>query len=876
VTGADLREQLQAALAGAFIVEREIGRGGMATVFLAHDLKHDRLVAIKLLRPEFAATLGPERFRREITLAAGLQHPHILPVFDSGETAEGLLWFSMPYVQGESLRERLRRERQLPFEDALRLTHELAAALDFAHRRGVVHRDVKPENVMLTGEGEVLLADFGIARSIADDGRSATTSGGYTLTETGFAVGTPAYMSPEQASGDRRIDARSDIFSLGAVAYEMLAGEPPFIAATPQAVIAKMLSTVAPSVRIVRPAVPAGVDLAIRRALAQHPGDRFASATDFATALETGRSEIDPPPPRRRIPWSAALAGAALLAVVLIGAYASRSLLGGARVPTVAVLPFDNLGDSSDTYFADGITDEVRGKLAALRGLRVIASGSSERYRHTTKSQQQIAGELGVQYLLVGHVRWLRHAPGGDRVRVDPELVHVGASGEPETTWQQGFDDVLSDVFAVQTRIASEVADQLRVRLGSGERATLAAQPTRNLDAYDAYLRGESYGANGNDLGAQRRAAAAFREAVQIDTGFGLAWAALSATYSNLFGMQPAAAMEDSARIAGERAVRVTPQLPEAHAALSYYYTAVRRDLARALAEVELGRRLSPNNTALLQRQGYAEGHLGRWDAAVAHLDTAARLDPRDDGIAADLGLTLLYARRPADAAVALDRALVFAPTNVTYVEWRMLVALSQGDLAGAHAIQHAALAAIDTTTLVTYIASVRDLGWTLDEPLQRVLRGLGPAAFDNDRGTWGLAQAQAAASRGDSTAMRAYADTALRALATQLVATHNDPETHGHYGIALAYLGRDSAALAAGMAAVAAEPRSVDSRGGVLIQHLLVRICLYVGDDERALAELQPLLNGPGYLTPAWLRIDPDFARLRRTPAFARAVAGP
>jgi len=876
VNGADLRDQLQAALAGAFTVEREIGRGGMATVFLARDEKHERLVAIKVLRPEFAATLGPERFRREITLAAGLQHPHILPVFDSGETPEGLLWFSMPFVAGESLRERLRREQRLPFEDALRLTHELAAALDYAHRRGVVHRDVKPENVMLTGEGEVLLADFGIARSIASGAQSATRSGGDALTETGFAVGTPAYMSPEQASGERTIDARSDIFSLGAVAYEMLAGEPPFIASTPQAMIAKMLVTVAPSVRVVRPAVPAGVDLAIRRALAQHPGDRFASATDFATALEAGRAQIDPPTPRRRIPWTAALAGAVLLALVLVGAYASRSLFGGPRVPTVAVLPFDNLGDSSDAYFADGITDEVRGKLAALHGLRVIASGSSERYRHSGKSQQQIAGELGVQYLLVGHVRWLRHGPGGDRVRVDPELVHVGTSGEPETTWQEGFDDVLSDVFAVQTRIASEVADQLRVRLGSGERATLADQPTRNLDAYDAYLRGQSYAVHGNDPGAQRRAAAAYREAVQLDTGFAVAWAALSATYSNLYGMQPAPAMEDSARIAGETAVRVKPTLPEAHAALSYYYTAVRRDLPRALAEVELGRRLAPNNAALLQRQGYAEGHLGHWDAAVAHLDTAARLDPRDDGILGDLGLTLLYARRPADAAVTLDRALALEPTNVTHVEWRMLVALSLGDLAGAHAVQHAALANVDTTTLVSYIASVRDLGWALDAPLQGVLRGLGPAAFDDDRATWGLALAEEASRRGDSAAMRAYADTALRALPAQLVSTHNDPETHAHYGIALAYLGRDSAAIAAGRAAVAEEPASVDSRGGVLIQHLLVRIYLYTGHADRAIAELQPLLAAPGYLTPAWLQIDPDFAAVRRTPAFARLAASP
>ena len=265
-------ESVRDALADRYALERELGRGGMAVVYLAHDLRHDRPVALKVLLPELAATLGPDRFQREIRLAARLQHPHILTVHDSGEDA-GRLWFTMPFVEGESLRDRLRRERQLPVDDALRIATEAARALDYAHHHGVVHRDIKPENILLTGDGSTLVADFGIARALGgDDG----------LTQTGFAVGTPAYMSPEQAAGDKTLDARTDVYSLASVLYEMLAGEAPYTGPTAQAIAAKRLTEPPPSVRAVRPNVPAAVDDAIRRALASVAADRFATAAQFA------------------------------------------------------------------------------------------------------------------------------------------------------------------------------------------------------------------------------------------------------------------------------------------------------------------------------------------------------------------------------------------------------------------------------------------------------------------------------------------------------------------------------------------------------------------------------------------------------------------
>lgn len=300
---------LAAGLADTYAVEREIGTGGMATVFLARDRKHDRQVAIKVLRSELAASLGAERFLTEIRVTAGLQHPNLVPLFDSGEL-NGLLYYVMPFLNGESLRDRLERERQLPLEDAVRLTQNVAAALDYAHRHGVIHRDLKPANILLH-DGEPLVADFGIALAM-------TNASADRVTHTGITVGTPQYMSPEQAAGARTIDARSDVYSLAAVLYEMLTGETPHLGASVQSVIAKVMSEEPRHVRVIRPAVPAHIDAAIHRALARQPADRFASAREFADALALPAHEhVVPPPPIRRL-RRAWIAGAIALAAIIL------------------------------------------------------------------------------------------------------------------------------------------------------------------------------------------------------------------------------------------------------------------------------------------------------------------------------------------------------------------------------------------------------------------------------------------------------------------------------------------------------------------------------------------------------------------------------
>jgi serine/threonine-protein kinase len=879
----DADAKLHAALADRYRVERELGRGGMATVYLARDLRHDRPVALKVLHPELAASLGDDRFQREIRLAARLQHPHILTVYDSGESA-GRLWFTMPYVEGESLRGRLARERQLPVEDALRIGREAAQALQYAHDQGVVHRDIKPENLLLTRDGNTLVADFGIARALGGAGDSR-------LTETGLAIGTPAYMSPEQASGDRGLDARSDVYSLAAVLYEMLAGEPPFTGATTQAMLARRFTEPAPSVRAQRPSVPEGVDQAIRKALAPVPADRFSTVAQLGQALvvatPTPAPTVVPPAPApepaaraerpapRRAPVAAVLVLGILIGLGVLFAWRRSSgghddAATGARV--LAVIPFENMGDSADAYFAEGVTDEVRTRLARVSGLEVIARGSSNQYRGTTKPAQEIAQELGAGYLLTGTVRWIK-AGGTSRVRVTPELVEVRTGQSPRTRWGEQFDAGLTDVFQVQGEIAGKVVDALGVALADSVRQELALRPTENLEAYDQFLKGEAASAVVSVPGL-RQAIASYQEAVRLDPEFLSAWAQLARSasiyYVNSAGTRELAELAERA---ARRAQALAPDRAETYVALGFVQAFVHRNPRQGLATFEAGLRRWPNNAELVAAAAQQEQTLGRWEAALARSERAAALDPRSVTAARRLAYALVVLRRFDEANAALDRALILSPGNPSLLHQRALLHLGRGDTLSVQRMIAGTPEGEERDALIGYLAQFEELGWAFDAAQEARALELPLKYYDDDPAAYGVVRAQLYRLRGDRARSRLYADSAQQAFEEQLSGAEQDGQRHTLHGVALAYLGRKDEAIREGLRGVELTPMSEDAFFGTYIQHQLVRIYLLVNEPERALDALEELMRVRYTLTPAWMRVDPMFDPIRNHPRFLKLV---
>jgi TolB-like protein/tetratricopeptide (TPR) repeat protein len=585
----------------------------MATVYLARDLKHRRSVAIKVLHPELATALGVERFLLEIQTAARLSRPHILPLFDSGE-AKHWLFYVMPYVEEGTLRDRLEHERQLSIEDAVRIGCDLAEALAYAHSRGVIHRDIKPENVMFSA-GRAVIADLGIAWAV-------TEAQGDRLTPTGVAIGTPAYMSPEQAAGGGRIDGRTDIYSLGCVIYEMLTGSPPFTGPTPRAVMARHSIDAAPPIRTVRPTVPEGLERAVLRALSKVPADRFATAGQFADALRA-RESVD----HDQVPHE-----------------------------SIAVLPFANLSTDPDTeYFSDGIAEEIIDTLARLPGLRVAARTSSFAFRGRAVDLAEVGAKLKVATVLEGSVR-----RSGSRLRITVQLIKVA---DGYHLWSQRYDRGMTDVFAVQEEIARAIAGRLQVTLVGADGGVVVTPPTRNLDAYHLYLKGRYYWA-GRGLGL-KSALECFTQALALDADYALAHTGLADTWTllGIHGLVPAPRVLPPARAAIQRALELAPDLAEAHCAAGTLKLAFEWDWAGAAKDLQRAIELNPRYIAarywLAVRLGLVED---RFEEALTHARKAVELDPLAAIPLAHLGLVLVAAGRYDEAIPALCHACELSP----------------------------------------------------------------------------------------------------------------------------------------------------------------------------------------------------------------------
>ena len=628
----ELREQLQATLGRGYTLERELPGGGMSRVFVAEERALGRRVVVKILPPEMARDVSLERFHREIHLAAGLLHPHIIPLLSAGD-ADGLPYYTMPFIVGESLRLRLAREGRLGLEDAVRLTREVATALDYAHRQGIVHRDIKPENILLH-DGHALVTDFGIARAIS---RSMPVS---TLTTVGVTLGTPLYMSPEQGDPDREIDGRSDIYSLGCVLYEMLVGDPPFRGRTGAAIVVRHLRDPVPRPSALRPEVPETLDDVVARTLAKEPANRFASGGDLARALDQAVPAGRPTVTSFVRSPEAAEAG-----------WTSSSIAADSR-RFVAVLPFENMSaDPENEYFSDGVHEEIIAQLSKIRGLKVISRSSVMRYKKSQQPAREIGNALGVSHLLAGSVR-----RAGNRVRISAQLTD---SDTDETVWAETYDRQMDDIFAIQSEVAEQIAARMETRVTTGERSRLNRKPTDDVEAYNLYLLGRHH-YNKVTPADFTKAVDYYRAAIARDPKFGRAYAALADAQfyagAGYWGVRPHDTYPE-AYAAAKRALELDPSLAEAYGSVGmfrgwydYDWNGCEAALARAVE-------LNPSGAMLHVLFAMQLAAEGRFDEALAMRDMACRLDPAAMVVRGNASW-ILYLTRRMDQALADGRSL--------------------------------------------------------------------------------------------------------------------------------------------------------------------------------------------------------------------------
>ena len=664
----DLLEQLQQTLGTSYAIERELGGGGMSRVFVAEETALGRKVVIKVLPPELAAAVSHERFKREIQLTAQLQHPNIVPVLTSGET-NGLPYYTMPFVVGESLRARIARGDEIPINEVVKILRDVLAALAYAHENGIIHRDIKPENVLLT-KYNAQVSDFGIAKAL-----SASAAGGGLTTSLGVALGSPAYMAPEQVVADPTIDHRADLYAVAVMAYEMLTGSRMFGDRSPQAMMAAHAVEKPEPLEKKRPSIPPVLSGLIMKTLEKQPADRPQSADEMLNVLDglaTPSSGTQPMMPaasavfRERVFNRKRIAAvAAVLIVIVLGAVAFKSLISrhpsNQLSPRLAVLPFENGGAPADAYFADGMTEAITTRLASISGLSVIGRQSAKRYVGTNKTPQQIGSELGVNYLLTGSVRWDKSQPGRNVVSIRPALLRVSDGTQ---VWGEPYEAVLAGEFKLQSDVAERVAQALDVALLPHETRALATKPTNDPQAYDDYLKGRFFW-NKRTAADLQRALEYFNKAIARDPGFARAYAGLAEVYVVMPSYSDASpdSTGRAARANAAKAIALDSTLGVPHAALGAIFRD-HRQWADAEREFKLAMKLEPGYPTTYHWYSRMLASLGRFKEAVIAAEKARALDPQSQPIVGNLGQVQAFAGDYAASAATMKSAVAMNPAS--------------------------------------------------------------------------------------------------------------------------------------------------------------------------------------------------------------------
>ncbi|MBI3981710.1 MAG: protein kinase, partial [Gemmatimonadetes bacterium] len=735
-----------------------------------------------------------------------------------------------------------------------------------AHRHDVVHRDIKPENILLE-ERHAVVADFGIARAIS-------VAGGEKLTATGVAVGTPEYMSPEQASGRGELDGRSDVYGLGCVLYEMLAGQPPFMGRTVEAVLRQHMTAPAPAVTAIREGVPTPVTSAIQRALAKTPTDRFATALQFGEAIAQ--------PVTLGVPWWRSRRVAVALPVVAVLAVAGwwmnardrgdvTSAEDGA-LPRLAVLPFENLGAPEDEFFADGITDEIITKLAGLSGLAVISSQTARQLKGTDETPAQISKKLGVQYLVQGSVRWQRVANGPSRVRVTPRLIDIA---DDRHLWAADFDEDLEDIFRIQGQIATHVAEALGVTLLKQEQEAAAARPTQDSAAYELYLRGNAYFWVGFPLSPRLRDAAdMYQRAVDRDPTFAAAHARLSMVHGSIRAGGGDPGREDEhlgkQRLHADHALALDSALPEAHVAMGYYHYQGRRDYEAALQEFEIALAAEPNNSSFMVAKAIVLKRTGAFAAAAELNARGSDRDPLNWATAVEAWINYSHLRRHHEAQRYIDRAASLQKASGDFQWQSAYTRLSRdGDVTALRQWLRISLGDTGVAQVVAEAAhggGFRQQGWALVRALCGPCDAAIPLVRSGRERDWQQYYGKALLYEraGRLGVARAYYDSA-----------RVREEELGRFPFwAYAKLRRKHEAVTAAQEVLERAGRDRDVAAQAYSQHGLAEVYVILGEYDAALERLEWLLSHPSFISVPLLRADPLYDPLRSNPRFQALLA--
>lgn len=868
----------------------------MGVVYKAHDTKLDRIVALKFLPHHLTANEAEKaRFLQEARAAATLNHPNVCTIYRIDEH-DGQQFIEMEYVDGETLRKKVPVQKM---DDVFRYAISIGEALQEAHSKGIVHRDIKCENIMVNSKHQIKVMDFGLAK----------LKGSLKLTRTSSTVGTLAYMAPEQIQGGE-VDARSDIFSFGIVLFEMLAGKTPFHGDHEAAMMYSIVNEEPEEVHKYRAEASAEVQHILNRALEKDPEDRYQSVADMVSEIRrvqkqsarVSRASLASMPvphghddrfrAEKAIPSRSSssskmklyvIGGIVVCAVIAAVLFSLRGHDSGAsgtdtKKKMIAVLPFENMGTPDRESFADGVTEEITSRLSGLSGLGVIARTSAMQYKKTAKSLHDIGAELGIDYVLQGTIRWGTSADGGVRVRINPALVRVSDATQ---VWSQPYDAVFSDVFKLQSDISTQVATALGVTLLQPERQSLEEKVTDNAQAYDFYLRGTEYFRRTYQEQDFRIAIDMFQKAIDLDPKFSRAYARLSETHSAMywFFYDHTAERLAKAKEAVDKALQLESNSADGHTSLAFYYYWGFLDYDNALKEFSIAEHIRPNDARVLLGIGSVQRRQGKMELAAENMAKAFQLDPRSSEMAYNAAQTYVLIRKYSEAEDYINKSLIITPDAPTRYEYKAALKLLEGDVEKAigtlREMASVSSAMLNDPGVLLTRATVAMFAGHYDEAqsiAQQSSEALGEGQFEYVPRTMMLAQLYDL--KKQPALARANYDSS-RALLEKKIKEHpDDSRLHSALGITLAGLGLKEQAVNEGKRGVELMPISKEAWRGTYRLWDLARIHTAIGQYDQAIDLYEQLLSVPAEISGAYLSLDPWCAPLKEIPRFQKLIA--